>query len=131
VETSYLANALILGIESPMKRNSLVQIVADNIAAEMARRGMNAAQLGRDAGLNLTGVYDILSGKSNNPRLDTIQKIATALGVSPASLMSERQAEAVRSDIMDALEQLPEQELQRVLVIARAIRDSQATSTTR
>lgn len=114
-----------------MKRNSLVQIVADNIAAEMARRGMNAAQLGRDAGLNLTGVYDILSGKSNNPRLDTIQKIATALGVSPASLMSERQAEAVRTDIMDALEQLPEQELQRVLVIARAIRDSQATSTTR
>ncbi len=126
-----MANALILGIESPMKRNSLVQIVADNVAAEMARRGMNAAQLGRDAGLNLTGVYDILSGKSNNPRLDTIQKIATALGVSPASLMSERQAEAVRSDIMDALEQLPEQELQRVLVIARAIRDSQATSTTR
>ena len=64
-------------------------LVAANIEAAMARRGINPAELARRAGTNSTGVYDILSGKSRSPRLDTIAKIASALSVPISALFEE------------------------------------------
>ncbi len=55
--------------------------------ATMSAKGKNAAVLAREAGLNPTAVYDILSGKSRNPQIKTVEKIATALGVPLANVI--------------------------------------------
>lgn len=49
---------------------------------------MTSAELSRRTGMSLRVVSDILEGKSRNPRSDTIQKLARALGVSPGYLVS-------------------------------------------
>ena len=64
-----------------MERDEAVLLVARNLEAAMTRKGMNAAEVARRAGINPTGVYDILSGKSRSPRLDTLNKIAQGLGM--------------------------------------------------
>ena len=53
----------------------------------MNARGFNQKSLARKAGLNETGVRDIIQGKSRHPRHDTIQKIAHALGCSVTDLL--------------------------------------------
>ncbi len=64
----------------------------DTLAAEirwrMNGRGFNQKSLARKAGLNETGVRDILQGKSRHPRHDTIEKIAGALGCSVIDLLA-------------------------------------------
>lgn len=100
-------------------------IVAANIQAIMAERGTNSAELARDARLNSTGVYDIISGKSRNPRLDTIGKIANALRVPVAALFEERGAQDLREQILEAVAMLPEAERKRILMTARAWADAQ------
>lgn len=82
-----------------MDRDELVMLVASNIQSAMQRRGTNPAELARAAGLNATGIYDILSGKSRSPRLDTIGKIATALHVPVATLFEEKLETDLRNDI--------------------------------
>lgn len=53
-----------------MERDAIAMLVAKNLEAAMDRKGTNPAEVARRAGLNPTGVYDILSGKSRHPRLD-------------------------------------------------------------
>tara|TARA_B100001989_G_C24504205_1_gene446586 strand:- start:705 stop:1082 length:378 start_codon:yes stop_codon:yes gene_type:complete len=48
---------------------------------EMRKGITNAKKLSLDAGLGETAVRDILKNRSTSPRLDTVQKIAVALGV--------------------------------------------------
>ena len=95
-------------------------IVAANIAAAMTRSGTNAAELARAAGLNTSGVYDILTGRSRNPRLDTITKIAQALHVPVSDLFDERADRDIRREIMNAVSMLPEAEQRMILRTARA-----------
>lgn len=103
-----------------MERDALVKLVAANIEAVMEVRQTNAAALARDANVNPTGVYDILSGKSRNPRLDTIAKIARALRVPIAYLFEDRAEGAVRDQIIEVFVQLPPEEQRRLLQTARA-----------
>lgn len=103
-----------------MERKGIIMLVVSNLQAEMARQGTNAAELARMADLNPTGVYDIISGKSRNPRLDTIEKLAGALGVSPASLLQEKDEDDLRRQVMDAIIRLPADECRRLLLTAKA-----------
>lgn len=105
-----------------MERDEIVMLVAANIQAAMKDRGINRAELARLAGLNATGVYDIISGKSRSPRLDTINKIAAALGVPLASLLEEKPVKELRNQIMAAVQSLPESECERLLLIAQSLR---------
>ena len=98
-------------------------LVAANIQAAMTRGGINAADLARRAKLNPTGVYDILSGKSRSPRLDTIHKIASALGVPISLLFEEKTDTELRHAIISAIEALPDVERRRILATARAWAD--------
>lgn len=107
-----------------MERDQLVMMVAGNIQSIMGRKGLNPAELARVAGLNATGVYDILSGKSRSPRLDTIGKIAAALGAPVAILFEERSDAELRDQIIDAVSRLPEAERRRILLTARAWADA-------
>ena len=53
----------------------------DLIAAILDKKGWSRYKLCKEANLAQSTLSDILSGKNENPRMDTIQKIATALGV--------------------------------------------------
>lgn len=107
-----------------MERDSIVMLVAHNIQAAMARRGTNPAEVARLAGINATGVYDIMSGKSRSPRLDTIGKIAKALNMPIAALFEEPSDDELRQSILDAVYRLPPADRQRMLTTARAWAES-------
>lgn len=56
----------------------------------MKALNLNPKSLSQKASLNDTAVRDIIEGRSKNPRHDTLQKIAKALGCTVADLMGER-----------------------------------------
>lgn len=55
-----------------------------------------------DAGLNETAIKDILSGKSANPKNDTLAKIARRLGCTVADLTGEKPSRRVTADTVAA-----------------------------
>lgn len=103
-----------------MEREEIVMLVAANIETAMSRRGINPAELARRAGINPTGVYDILSGKSRSPRLDTIGKIARALSVPVAFLFEEYADDDLRARLMSVVDGLPPDERKRLLLVAQS-----------
>lgn len=65
--------------------------------------GLDQKNLAKRAGINETGIRDILIGKSKNPRSDTIDKISRALGCTVHDLMgitrqTSRSARAANDD---------------------------------
>ena len=94
--------------------------VARNIETAMTERGLNAASLARLAGINYTGIYDILSGKSRSPKIETVQKVARALNLPVSMLFEERLALKLRNELLEVAAQLPPQEQQRLLSAAKA-----------
>ena len=103
-----------------MERAELVQIVSENIQLAMVERSLNAAEVARRAKLNPTAVYDIIKGKIRSPRLDTIEKIADALGVGTLYLMQRRSDDDIREKLLSAFEALPEIERGRLALPADA-----------
>ncbi|MEO1291975.1 MAG: helix-turn-helix transcriptional regulator [Pseudomonadota bacterium] len=57
----------------------------------MAESGIKAAPLARKANLNESAVRDILRGRSKNPGIVTLQRIANVLGLRPSDLYEEPQ----------------------------------------
>lgn len=87
-----------------MEREKITMLVARNIEIAMERLGTNPSEVARRAKINPTGVYDILSGKSRNPRLDTLYKIASqGLGVPFSELFSEPNSDEVDKEISGLL----------------------------
>lgn len=119
-DTSYSLSNTYLGKILGMERDAVTVIVAKNIEALMVERRTNAADLARKARVNPTGVYDILSGKSRSPRIETLAKIASALGVPVALLFEDRADSALRAEIETLFSQLPPEEQQRLVLTARA-----------
>ena len=63
-------------------------VLADNLRRELEVRGMTQRQLADDIGVSQPRIAEILAG--GNPRLNTLHKIATALDLSVAALLSYR-----------------------------------------
>lgn len=105
-----------------MDRDELTVKVADNIALLMEARGLDAAKLARRAGLNPTGIYDILSGKSRSPKIETIGKIAAGLDVPVAVIFEDDPLATLRNDLLALYEELPEDRRALLLQTARAWR---------
>ncbi|MDF1854722.1 adenosylcobalamin-dependent ribonucleoside-diphosphate reductase, partial [Pseudooceanicola sp.] len=83
--TTYRPNDVtgsVLSVEEKPVHSSMVE----RLRTLMETKGFNASSLAEKAGLNSTGVYDILSGKSVSPKISTLTKIADALGVSLGKL---------------------------------------------
>lgn len=55
--------------------------MADRLKARSRQLGLSAAQVGEIAGVNRTFVYDIMRGKSANPNLTKLDRVAQALKV--------------------------------------------------
>lgn len=100
-------------------------LVAKNIEAAMARRGLDRAEVNRRARLNQTGVNDILSGKSRDPRIGTLRRIAEdALGIPVIALFREPCVDPVEQEMFEIFSLLPSSEKRRFLRIVQAMRDS-------
>lgn len=97
-----------------------MQIVAENIQVVMDHKGLTAASLARKANVNPTGIYDILSGKSRSPRLDTISKVAAALNVPVSFLLERAEDTELRREIIEAFHSLPASGRLRLIQTARA-----------
>lgn len=120
LEISDWACYLGLGNLLGMTRDELSMMIAANLQDAMARKGLNAAEVARVAQINASGVYDILSGRSRSPRLDTLHKIAKALKVPLASLLEEKRVSELRAAIIDAVEGLSPEDRERILTAARS-----------
>ena len=111
-----------VGIILFMERDALVMLVARNLQDAMTRKGTNAAEVARNAGLNPTGVYDIISGKSRSPRLDTLHKIAVrGLGIPLAVLFSEPSEDLMHQELIETIGMMPGADRRRFLAMARAL----------
>lgn len=106
-----------------MERDPTTMLVAQNIQLIMERLGTDPAKLARAAGLNPTGIYDILKGKSRNPRLDTVTKIAEALGVPVSLLFEEKGGDDLKNEILALVAGMSPDERHRTLVTIRAWAD--------
>lgn len=111
-----------------MERDDFVMLVARNLQAAMVRKDTNPSEVARKAGINPTGVYDIISGKSRSPRLDTLQKIAVhGLGVSLASLFTNPNDDQVTQELLETIGLMPSDDQKRILAMAHALLDTSAT----
>lgn len=58
-------------------------ILRRKIREGLERTGFSMRELSDRAGMNPTGLQQIMSGRSKNPRLDTLRRIAYVLGDDP------------------------------------------------
>ena len=122
LESSYSRTYLKVGYSLSMERDAIVMSVAQNIEAAIKRRGTNPAEVARRAGINPTGVYDILSGKSRSPRLDTLYKIAVdGLQMPFSALFSEPAENEVDQRLIETLGMMPGADRRRFLAMAIAV----------
>lgn len=102
-----------------MQRDEITMLVAHNIEALMEQKEMDAAKLARASGLNPTGIYDILKGKSRSPKVETIAKIAKGLGV-PISVIFSGSHAPGEDELMAIYEQLDPDRRAMLLQAAQA-----------
>jgi transcriptional regulator with XRE-family HTH domain len=95
-------------------------IVARNIESLMKSKDLDAAKLARASNINPTGIYDILSGKSRSPKIETISKIALGLGVPISAIFSEMTSEEVENEILFVFERLDDADRKRLIQTGRA-----------
>lgn len=95
-------------------------LFAANLAAIIELRETDPAKLARKAGMNKTGIYDILSGKSKNPRLDTVEKIARALEVPPSRLFADTPLDELQAQLYSTLMDLGLSDREKLLLTAKS-----------
>lgn len=61
----------------------------DQVRAWREQRGIKQAELARRSGLDTATISRIERNKQTNPTTDTVQRLATALGISAGELMNE------------------------------------------
>ena len=64
--------------------------VSENLKEAMENAGLTVSELSYDARVPYQRVYYILNNKTPNPRVETLKKIADALGVTVDQLLKDR-----------------------------------------
>lgn len=67
----------------------MANTVSDNIRKLRQKRGISQDRLSKEANLALNTIVKIETGENPNPTVETLEKIAKALGVSVADLFKE------------------------------------------
>ena len=67
----------------------MANTVSENIRKLRQKKGISQDRLSKDADLALNTVVKIETGESPNPTVETLEKIAKALGVSVADLFRD------------------------------------------
>ena len=76
------------------------------------------ASLQRAAKISQTGVYDILDGSIRSPKLETIEKLAKALGVSVSYLIGESSEREGADILISEFSQMSKQDRKTLLDLA-------------
>lgn len=98
--------------------------VSQRIAGLIEQRGLKVRAVARLAGLDETVVREAMKG--GNPTARTIEKIAAALGVDPATLMSDNaDISADETELLDVFRDLPESQQAAFLQLARSMRTAE------
>ena len=71
---------------------NILDVINDRLKILMKEHGVKAAPLARKAALNESAVRDILRGRSKNPGIVTLKKIASVLNLRPSALFEAGQA---------------------------------------
>ena len=85
-----------------------------NLQAIMAERDIKAPEIARLGGVNRRMVYDILEGRSQSPKIETVFKIAAALNVHPGELLGFGPQISLHPLLADLLRQYPVDEQERL-----------------
>ncbi len=70
-------------------------MLANNLANLMEKQGVNAVELSKKSGVPQPRISEITSGKTADPRISTLSKLASALNVPIESLVGEPEAIAL------------------------------------
>lgn len=65
----------------------MYETLIENLTSAMQKRGVSAAELAKQAELKPTFIYDILNGKSRNPSMSRLAKIAAVLDIHLTDLL--------------------------------------------
>jgi len=98
----------------------LTRLLSQNITRLMESRGIKADELAARSKLNRTAIYDIITGRSQSPRLKTVAAIADALVVPITDLLVTPEQLEGQAALLRAYRMLPPVEQERLAQIARA-----------
>jgi transcriptional regulator with XRE-family HTH domain len=68
------------------------------------RQGLKVSEVARRAGLTISGVTSIETGRVKRPAIQTVLRLASALGINPANLLEEEFEITVRKPISPTVE---------------------------
>lgn len=101
------------------------EVIAANLRRLMQQRSWQQRDLAGAAGLSEASVCRIMSGRQDNPTINTLQALAQALHVQISDLVDAPQAEGkqgdLEGDLLALCQLLPREELLKVLEYAEAI----------
>lgn len=66
--------------------------ISENLKKAIDQKNTTISELSFDSRVTYPRIASILSGKTKNPRVETVSKLADALGVSVDDLLKERSA---------------------------------------
>ncbi len=96
------------------------QVVKRNILDLMERAGTNPSRLSKDAGLSHTAIRDFFARENASLRIDTLARIAEALGVTVEAILSfDRQVDR-EIELIRAFRALSEEQKRLLVLSARA-----------
>lgn len=105
-----------------MERDPTSQLMADNLSRLLVERKVSALQLASMCGLGRSTVYDIVAGRSQSAKVQTVAKLARALGVPITELLLTPDQLAAQTEMLRSYYLLPLEEQQRLARVVRAWR---------
>lgn len=103
-----------------MSTKTLSLILAANLRALVEERHLSMKALSKAAGGGETLVYDIIHQRAKSPKIETIERLADALDVTVAELLSDQKRATVERDLLEAFDRLGPVDQERLLATARA-----------
>ena len=94
-----------------MMTTSLLPRLRDEITRRMLARGWSRAQLSREAGLEDSYTKQVLSGKNQNPTLNTLERIAEAFGCGVLDLFGHENVVSLIEHAGEELAMIPTYDL--------------------
>ena len=78
-----------LGNKNLNSERERIKIFIDNLRIFMSMRGLNAYEVAKMSGISKSYLYDLINGKSKNPSIAKVEKIAETLGVNVKDLLDD------------------------------------------
>jgi transcriptional regulator with XRE-family HTH domain len=103
-------------------RDPYSALIAANLERLLAERGVSALALAERCNLGRSGVYDILAGRSQSPKISTVGKLAAGLGVPISEMFLTADQLAAQSELFSIYAELEPAEQRRLAQVARAFR---------